>query len=122
MKRDILILGVAWALAMPAFAQAPPQTKPPAAPRAEQNSPDTCANATTGQGGDIEKRPAHPAAGLAGRQSAPATEMTAAGSPASWPPGGLLDSFCRGSLYPPIPGPSAGFGGGVAQLVRAAES
>jgi len=39
MKRDILILGVAWALAVPAFAQAPPQTKPPAAPRAEQNSP-----------------------------------------------------------------------------------
>jgi hypothetical protein len=59
MKRHILVLGItctlACALAALAFAQAPPQTKPPVAPKAvEQNSPDNCANATVGQGSDID--------------------------------------------------------------------
>jgi hypothetical protein len=56
MKRHFLIFGLACALATPAFAQAPPQTKPPVAPKAaEQNSPDNCAN-TVGQGGDIDSK------------------------------------------------------------------
>jgi hypothetical protein len=57
MKRHILILGIACTLAAPAFAQAPPQTKPPVAPKAaERNSPDNCANATVGQGSDIDSK------------------------------------------------------------------
>jgi len=57
MKRHILILGLACALAVPAFAQAPPQTKPPVTPKAaERNSPDNCSNATVGAGGDIDSK------------------------------------------------------------------
>jgi hypothetical protein len=56
MKRHFLVFGLACALATPAFAQAPPQTKPPVAPKAaEQNSPDNCTN-TVGQGGDIDSK------------------------------------------------------------------
>ena len=55
MKR-LILLGLACALTTPAFAQAPPQTKPPVAPKAEQNSPDNCVTATVGQGGDIDTK------------------------------------------------------------------
>ena len=61
MKRHILVFGLACALATPALAQAPPQTKPSVTPKAaEQNSPDNCATATMGQGSDIDakKQPA----------------------------------------------------------------
>jgi hypothetical protein len=66
MKRHILLYGLALAVAAPAFAQAPPQTKPPVVPKAaEQNSPDNCTNATAGQGSDIDskKQPAQEAQG-----------------------------------------------------------
>ncbi len=60
MKRHMLVLGLACVLAAPALAQAPPQTSPPVTPKAEQNSPDNCAQATVGLGTDIysEKEPA----------------------------------------------------------------
>jgi len=56
MKRHMFIVGLTWALAAPALAQAPPQTKPPVMPKAEQNSPDPCAQATVGQGADIDSK------------------------------------------------------------------
>ena len=66
MARHLAMFGLACALVSPAFAQAPPQTKPPVTPKtAEQNSPDNCATATMGQGGDIDskKQPAQEAQG-----------------------------------------------------------
>jgi len=55
MKR-LILLGLACALTTPAFAQAPPQTKPPVAPKAEQNSPANCITATVGQGSDVDTK------------------------------------------------------------------
>ena len=54
MKR-LMLLGLACLLAMPASAQAPPQTKAPARPPG-QNSPEPCANAAIGQGNDIDTK------------------------------------------------------------------
>ena len=56
MARHIAIFGLACALASPAFAQAPPQAKPPVTPPTESNSAAACANAqaTIGQGGDVQ--------------------------------------------------------------------
>ena len=58
MKR-LTLLGLACSLAMPAFAQAPPQTAAPARPL-EQNSAEPCANTMVGQGNDTDtkKQPA----------------------------------------------------------------
>jgi len=56
MKKHVLVLGLTCVLAAPAWAQAPPQTKPPVTPKAEQNSPDNCAQATVGQGTDIDNK------------------------------------------------------------------
>ena len=53
MKR-LMLLGLACLLATAASAQAPPQTKAPARPA--QNSPEPCANATIGQGNDIDTK------------------------------------------------------------------
>jgi hypothetical protein len=54
----IRLVVLASALAVPALAvaQAPPETKPPIAPKTEQLDPNACANnhATVGQGGDID--------------------------------------------------------------------
>ena len=54
--RRLILLGLACALTTPAFAQAPPQTKPPVTPKVEQNSPDNCTPATVGQGSDIDDK------------------------------------------------------------------
>ncbi len=150
MKRHSLVIGVACALAAPAFAQAPPQTEPPVTPKAEQNRPDKCAQTTIGQGNDIDAKKPAQGKNLSDKLAAsngvicpPPHVDPAMKQPA--PPGGtmpviprrrarraairrfsrksaLLDRLSSASLYPPIPGPQAGFGGGVAQLVRAAES
>ena len=59
MRRSIFLLAAAIALtpAM-ALAQSPPETKPPIAPKVDRVDPNSCANpgaqATIGQGGDIE--------------------------------------------------------------------
>lgn len=56
MKRHVLF-GLSCALVMPAFAQAPPQAKPPVRAPAEQNRPDQiCANATSGQNNDADTK------------------------------------------------------------------
>jgi hypothetical protein len=55
MKR-LILLSLACALTTPALAQAPPQTKPPVTPKAEQNSPENCTPATIGQGSDIDDK------------------------------------------------------------------
>jgi len=61
MKRQFFALSLVSVLAAPAFAQAPPPTKPPVSPKAEQN--DACARTTLGQGGDVDdKRPQDKAA------------------------------------------------------------
>jgi hypothetical protein len=63
MDRDIRVLrlsAVAVAILMPvaAFAQAPPQTQTPLAPKTEQSNPAACASSdthtTVGQGGDLQ--------------------------------------------------------------------
>ena len=58
MKR-LMLLGLAYALAAPAVAQAPPQTNVPVKPP-EQSSPGPCASTTIGQGDiiDPKKQPA----------------------------------------------------------------
>ena len=57
MKR-LMLLGLTCLLAMPAFAQAPLLTVPPV--RSLDPNPDSCTNATVGQGNDIDtkKQPA----------------------------------------------------------------
>jgi hypothetical protein len=63
MKRDIhalRLVAMAATILAPAIvlAQAPPQTKPPIAPKTEQLEPRACANSdthsTVGQGGDLQ--------------------------------------------------------------------
>lgn len=59
MRRNIILLAmVAWVTPAVAWAQSPPTPKTPVAPKAEQVDPNACANpgaqATVGQGGDID--------------------------------------------------------------------
>ena len=62
MTREIRISVAVWLLLLPieATAQAPPQSKPPVAPKAEQLDPDSCARpdtqATVGSAGQADAR------------------------------------------------------------------
>jgi hypothetical protein len=62
MNREIRISVAVWLLLLPigAIAQAPPQSKPPVAPKAEQLEPDACAHpdtqATVGKGNEVDVR------------------------------------------------------------------
>jgi hypothetical protein len=56
MLRFISLAAAVIALSASALAQAPPRSKPPVMPNAEQNKPENCTQATVGQGADIDSK------------------------------------------------------------------